>query len=979
MKKYSILTLLLLLTTMAMAQVRITGTITSSDDGLTMPGVNVLIKGTTTGTSTGIDGSFEITAPGNAILVFSSIGYETREVQLAGEETSLNLVMHPASETLDEVVVVGYGTQKKSDITGSVASLPSERLEQLPVTNVAQVIQGAIPGISITTNSAGAEQNNMNIMVRGRNSIQASNAPLIILDGIPYSGSISDIIPEDIKSIEVLKDASAAAIYGSRGSNGVILITSKKGASGKPTIKYSGYYGVQKISNMPHYLTGPEFYDFKNIREPGSMTPSEEEIYQNGQWTDWIDLAMQNGRKQQHSISVSGGTENVKYYISGTLLDVKGLAVNDEFKRYATRVNLETKITDWLTFGTNTQLSLTDRDGLTASWDAGADGAFILNPLTKAYEDEAKSILTIYPWADEPKYGNPLQNTLADNINKNYKILTNNYFTIGLPFIPGFQYRLNTGIEYDHGTSNTYYARDTKTGLEVLGQANTRNNLSNNYVVENIVSYKNSFGKHGIFITGLYSFQKDGREAYNLLSTGFTSDVLTWHQAADAAYLEPNSSYRNENLISQMLRVNYSYDSRYLLTITGRRDGFSGFGANRKWGLFPSLALGWNISNEGFFDGIDLFNSLKLRASYGANGNQAVGPYETLATMRERPYLEGNIRAPGYIPGALGNTDLGWEHSSSMNAGVDFGILKNRISGAIDVFNTNTTDLLLNRSVSSIHGITSVTQNIGATNNKGVELALNAFIVSNTDLKWEVSGSFSWLKNRIVSLYGELDEEGNEVDDVLNRWFIGQPIRVNYDRKIIGTWQLDDDIDGSAQPDAMPGYAKVMNYDGDEDIDADDRHIIGQRDPKTLWSLSNMVSYKQFTLTVFIHGITGVTRKNTLKIDDVLTGVKKKTIMKDWWTQDNPTNDFYANDINARTEGGSYYENASFTRLKDVSLSYDLPRELLSRTGFASMKVYVTGRNLLTITQFGGLDPELSSQQSVPLEKEFLVGLSLSF
>lgn len=969
--------LFLLMTSLVYGQVRITGTVSSSDDGAPLPGVNIVVQGTTVGSITNVDGEYDISASEGAMLVFSYVGYIEQEVQVSAGRTTVDVVLQLDIQALDEVIVVGYGTQKKSDITGSVASLPSERMEQIPAVNVAQALQGAVPGMTIVTNTAGAEQNDMSIVIRGRNSIEASNTPLIIVDGIPYSGSISEIIPEDIKSIEVLKDASAAAIYGSRGSNGVILVTTKKGTTGKPSINYSGYYGIQQVANMPDYLGGKEFYDFKEEREPGSITTSEQEIYDAGAWTDWIDITTQNGHKQNHNLSVSGGTERVNYYVSGSLLDVKGVAVNDEFKRYSTRLNLEAKITDWLTIGTGTQLSLADRAGFAASWDGGQDGAYYMNPLAKAYNDDGTP--TIYPWPEDNYWGNSLQRTLYQHKDNNYKVISNNYLTIDFPFVKGLQYKLNTGIEYSNRERNEYRGRNTKNGLESQGEADTRNRIDNNYVVENIVSYNRSFGAHSLFLTGLYSFQQDGWEQHRTESSGFPNDVLTWHQAATANLIEPSSDFRNENLISQMLRINYSYDSRYLITITGRRDGFSGFGVNRKWAVFPSVALGWNISNESFFSNVSFMNNLKLRGSYGQNGNQAVGPYETLARLDEESYLNGTTTAPGYLPSKLGNPDLGWETSTTMNVGADFGFMSNRITGSLDAFNTDTEDLLLDRAISSVHGITTITQNIGATNNKGLELALNAHIISNNDFKWSVSGTFTAVKNKIVSLYGNLDDEGNELDDVLNSWFIGEPIRVSYDRVIDGTWQEGDDIANSPQPTAMPGYARVRDANNDTTINGDDRIIVGQRDPKTLYSITNVLSYKNFTLNIYIYGVTGVTRRNNLKVDDVWGDVRRNTTKKNWWTPENPTNEYYANNIDAKTEGGAYYENASFMRLKDVSLSYDLPASVLSKIGFDKLRVYIAGRNLVTLTEYGGMDPELSSQRDIPLEREFLAGLILGF
>jgi len=650
----------------------ITGKVTG-DDGMGIPGVAILVKGTTEGTITNQDGIYSIDVTADAVLVFRYIGYSTQE-KAVGSETEINIALELDAENLEEVVVVGYGTQRKSDITGSVASISSERLEMVPNTNIGQAIQGAIPGVSIVSNSAGAEGNDNAIIIRGRNSMLASNRPLIVLDGSPYNGSLSEINPTDIASIEVLKDGSASAIYGSRGANGVILVTSKKGKSGKPSFTYDGYYGIQTIADMPDMMTGEEFYEFKNIREPGIMTTSEEEIYQSGTGVNWLDLATQNGYKQQHSLSVSGGTEKVRYYMSGSYLDVKGVAVNDLFKRTSVRINLDVKITKWLTFATNSQLSSADRGGRAASW-GGDGGAFSMNPLTSSHDENGQ--LTVYPWPEDNFFGNPLEGNLVRDSDKSYKVFTNNYIKIDFPFVPGLSYKLNTGIEYTHRARASYYGMDTKTGFESLGSSDTRTDLDRDVLVENILSYSKEFGKHNIFLTGLYSYQGNKETQHRLEASGFPNDVLTWYQGDVASLVEPSYEFGEFTILSSMLRANYAYDNRYLITLTARRDGYSGFGDNTKWGNFPSVALGWNIANESFMP--DLASTLKLRLSYGQNGNQAVDPYESLARMSTRSYLDGGLSAAGYYPNKLGTPDLGWESTTSLNIGIDYGLFNDRV------------------------------------------------------------------------------------------------------------------------------------------------------------------------------------------------------------------------------------------------------------------------------------------------------------
>ncbi len=956
-------------------QVVVTGKITDSSTGEALPGVSVVVKGTSTGIMTDNNGSYSINVPNpNATIVFSFIGYVSREELVSGR-TKIDVALSIELTSLNEVIVVGYGTQKKSDITGTVASLPKERLGMAPNLNIAQAIQGSIPGVMIQTTSAGAAPNEA-IMIRGRNSILASNDPLIVVDGIPYGGTLSDISPSDVKSIEILKDASAAAIYGSRGSNGVILITTNEGTEGKANISYDGKYSIQTFSNLPHIMDGKEFYDFKIKRLPTGMTQSEQDIYDSGQYVNWLDLGLRKGNSQQHNLSVSGGTQSTKYYISGSWLDVKGLVVSDDFSRLTTRINVDTKIAKWLTIGTRTQLSSDDLSGVAPNMG----DLFFRNPLSQAYDAEGN--LTVTPIIDDPLRTNPLESTLYKNTDKSYQVVSNNFINIDFPFLKGLSYRINTGVRLRVVDQGTYIGRDTKTGLDARGSANTARSLNNNTVIENILTFNREFGLHNIFATALMSYEGNKSSSNTMSASGFPHDFLSWYSAAQADLVTPGYTYNDNSLISQMLRVNYVYSGRYLLTATVRRDGFSGFGTNDKWGIFPSVALGWNINNESFFPWKNLFDELKIRVSYGLNGNQAVGAYESISRLSQENMVTGSTSLPGYKPSKLGSDNLGWESSRTANFGLDFGILKSRISGNLNIFDTRTSDLLLNRTISAVHGITSITQNIGETRNRGLEFSLTSRNIVKKDFSWTTSGNISFVKNEIVSLYGNLDEQGKEVDDIVNNWFIGKPIRVSYGFVFDGVWQLGEEAEASTWG-SQPGFIKIKDVNGDGSLNADDRQILGQSDPKMIWGMTNSFKYKSFTLDVFIHGVQGVTRNNGLMSDlGVTAGVRHNTTVKNWWTPENPSNDFWKNHVDAHRMAGQeagIYESADFTRLKDVSLSYDLPSNLLSKFGLDKIKIYVTGRNLMTFTDWRGLDPELSDQEAIPLQKEYVFGLSLGF
>jgi TonB-linked SusC/RagA family outer membrane protein len=944
----------------------VTGKVTD-EKGDPLPGVTVSVPGTTIGTATDLDGAYSLTVPEGSSLVFSFIGFESQTIALGGRSV-IDVILKEDMASLDEVVVVGYGEQKRSDITGSVASLPKERLEMVPNTNIVQAIQGAIPGVMVQNTSAGAEPS-QEIMVRGRNSIGANNSPLVVVDGVPYGGNLSDINPSDVESIEVLKDVSAAAIYGSRGANGVILVTTKQGIKGSPTISYDGFVSTQQFTNVPEYLDGPQFYAFKNERLPSGVTASEQAVYDAGEWVDWADLAVRKGLSHQHNLSVSGGFGNTSYFVSGGIMDVRGIALNDDYFRGTTRFNLDTKISEWLTIGTRTQLTFTDKSGESPNmWDV-----FVMNPLAVPYNEDGT--LTINPVSDDPARANPLQNILFANSDKSRQIVTNNFAMVDFQrFIPGLNYRINYGIMSRTGHNNTYRGRDTYDGLVAQGEASVSNSEESNTVLENILSYTTEFGKHSLFATGVYSIQNDSWVTNQTNMAGFPNDLLTWYAGGQAGLVEPSFDFIKSRLVSQMLRINYAYDSRYLLTLTGRRDGYSGFGEDSKWGLFPSIAVGWNIANEEFFPWKNLFSEMKLRASYGLNGNQAVGSYQSMGRLQEENYLSGNTSMPGYFPNTLGQPTLGWESSRSLNIGLDFGILEHRISGDLNVFHTNTYDLLLHRSISSVHGITSILQNIGETQNQGVEFSIHSRNIVKPGFNWSTMGNVSFISNKIVDLYG------NGLDDVANLWFIGQPIRVNYDYVFDGVWQLDEAAE-AAEWNSQPGYIKIKDVNGDDQITPADRQIMGRQDPNLIWGMTNTFTYRNFNLAVFIHGVHGLTKENDLMDDEIVTsGVRRNTTVKNWWTPDNPSNEWYMNHVDAQRMAGvttSIYENASFIRLKDVTLSYNLPTHITQRICGNRFRIYATGRNLATITKWRGLDPELDDQRSIPLQREFVLGLQV--
>lgn len=956
----------------AQQPVVVRGTVIEQAANAPVAAANVAVKNGTARTQTDDAGEFtlRVGSPTDTLVV-SRIGFQQVEVPLAGR-SEVTVTMTRTAVTLSEVVVVGYGTQRRENVTGSIVSVDSSRLKDRPSTSILDALQGATAGITIRTTGAGAEPSN-SVMIRGRHSITASNTPLVILDGIPYNGSLAEINQNDVASIDILKDASAAAIYGSRGSNGVILITSKQG-SGEPRVSYEGYTGIQQIAHLPRLMTAAEFAEVKCQRVSAgqnceaNFTATELANLEAGRSVDWVDLATRTGVQQQHNLSAAGGTAGTHYRLSGSALSVEGIALNDRFDRFTLGLNLSQDFGTRLKVGTSTQLSYTDRSGMPADFE----DAFRMNPLTDAFE--ADGTQAIFPWEEDTFFANPLQGLLATNDDITRRVFTSNYAELMLPFLEGLSFRVNAGLDFADGKAGRYYGRDTRTGFARDGYASTSNSTRSDWTLESLFRYARAFDQHSFDLTTLYGISGHTRESESLTAEGFPNDVLTYYQPNLAREIDPSAGITESNMVSQMARLNYSYASRYLLTLTARRDGYSGFGRNHKFGVFPSFAAGWNVSEEAFWPFADRFNSLKLRLSYGKNGNQAISPYRTLARLGDESYVDEGTSLPGFLPATLGNPDLRWETTAATNVGAEFGFLDDRIRATLDAYRSRTSSLLLNRAISPTHGIDVVTENIGVTANRGVELSLSTLNVQTSDFSWRTDFNIASDRSRIVDLYG------NGEDDLVNQWFLGQPIDVNYGYAFDGIWQESDDIANSAQPTAKPGDIRVRDVNGDGVIDPLDRTFLGRVNPTYTAGLGSTLKFRAVTLSAFLYTVQGVTRQNALLADNLGDEGRYNTIVKQYWTPENPINSYPANrpGTNLGLPVG-FYQDASFIRLKDVTLSYDVPQSVAGRLGVGSLRVYVDGRNLWTHTKWTGLDPELSSQYATPLARTFIGGIDLRF
>lgn len=952
---------------------RISGKVTSTTNDPLM-GVSIKVKGSKAATMSDNSGGFIINVPnGRQILEFSYVGHISKEVSV-GDSTTITVQLEPSANALDDVVVVGYGRQKKSDITGAVASVSKDRIDNMVRTDVLQLIQGAAPGLNVAATAAGSNPENGGVLlIRGRNSISASNDPLIILDGIPYNGSLSDINPNDIQSIEILKDASSAAIYGSRASNGVLLIQTAKAEKGKMRVKYDAFYSFQSVANFPKLMNGDEYFEYKKgvtgigTDDDPAITQSELDVYNSGSYKSftWRDLVMRKGHTHQHNLSVSGGSEKTTYNVSLSFLSTRGVVINDQYKRGTSRINVTSNLTKWLTLGSNSMLAYANNSGAPPSFV----DLFNKSPLAVPFNPDGS--VNITPIADDPRKLNPIETLLWDDLKRKYTVSTNNYLNFEVPSVKGLSYRLNTGLQFESSEKNWYRGANTGKSGALKGESQTNTGVKYSYTIENILSYQREFGRHNVFLTGLYSVEERENKNNIVDGEGFPNDFLSWYGVTAANKVRPSFNYFKTDLISQMFRANYAFDSRYLITATVRRDGYSGFGANKKYGVFPSIALGWNIANEKFFQNAKrTINALKLRFSYGENGNQAINPYQTLSQLGQGNYIDGSTSAPGFIPSSLGTAGLGWETTRSTNIGLDFSLLRSKITGELNVYRNSTSDLLLKRAISAVNGVNSVFQNIGKTENEGLELLLNTNNFSNKNFSWTTNLNFAFIKTEIVDLYGD------GKNDLANKWFLGQNILVNYDYKYIGVWQLPDSTLAKKYG-AQPGYARYDDLNGNGVYDPEDRQLIGTPEPNFTWGLTNNFKYKNLTLSVFMYGKTGVRKANPYKDKSYL-------IEQNFWTATNPTNEFWSRSNQANRYLGtgntpSVYDNANFTRIKDITLTYSLPKSFTSRMGISNIRTYFSGKNLFTITKWSALDPELDNQRAIPLQREYIIGLNVTF
>ena len=991
-------------------QTQISGKVTD-ESGDPLPGATVLIKGTTIGIVTDIEGKYSIKASSGDVLIFSFIGMKLQEVAVKNQ-TSIDIVMITDAVGLDEVIAIGYGVAKRSDLTGAVVNVNIEKLSELSNVSVVQAMQGTIAGLNVGAVDAAGEDPTMSI--RGQNTLSsgsASNSPLIVVDGTIYRGSLVDLNTSDIASVDILKDASSAAIYGSEASNGVMLITTKKGNdSGKPIINYSGSYTLQVPSNKLEPMGAAEFTDYlpDAYWENGSRigpdfleanpsfavvdllkTNEMKEGFLNGTDVSMWDILTGNGYINTHNLSVRGKTKSFGYYFSGGITDVKGFMANDEYTKYNYRINLDAKINNWMNVGMESFLTSSDYSGVAPNQGP----AFMKHPWTPIYDENGEAIRDL-----QGVWFSPLLTIQEEDSDKRLNLMANIHADISLP-IKGLNYRINFSQNYrttNHDFFNPWGATYTGSGYK-------NSTINYDYTVDNILTYNKSFNDvHSINATLVYGVEKRDYSFTNVGAENFTDDLLGYNklEAGDPALYSIDTGKEGEQSLYSMARVMYNYKSKYLITGTVRRDGFSGFGTEDKIGVFPSVALGWVASEEKFIsENAAWLNYLKLRGSYGSTGRRGVGRYDTQAIVSSGSVItfgDGGSASNGQYISSLANNSLGWETTTGINIGADFAVLNSRISGNVEYYNNDTKDILYAIYLPRITGFSTINTNIGKVSNHGLEFTLTGQVVKNTNFSWVASVNFSRNRNEIVSILGaDNDGDGKEDDLVGNKLFIGEPTDVIYDYEITGMWQLADRTAGVIPTGFYPGTYQIADLSGPDGVpdgtysSTYDKKILGYKDPSYRMGISNTLSYKQFSLYVFINTIQGG-KDYYYGTDDLPFGTSTSLDNStanvpsgawDYWMPENTDARFRRTDAYAAYNPDRYIQR-NFIRLQDVSLSYNLDKKFLSKFDIGSLKVFFSGKNLATITKWRGWDPETGEGFNVtgtPVMANYTFGLNVEF
>ncbi len=978
-------------------QSTVTGTI-NDENGIPLAGASVVVKGTTTGVAADFDGNYSINAPSDATLVFSYVGYAPQEAQVNGRST-ISINLQPDANALDEVVLVGYGTQKKGEVTGAIETITAEQLSIVQVASTIDAIKGQIAGVDVQS-TGGRPGQNPTVRIRGRRSISASNDPLYVVDGIPLidgPSSMADINPNDIASMQVLKDAAATAVYGSRGANGVILVSTNRGKVGKTKITYSSRYGVTSATRLVDMMNGEEFAALKResrrVGWNGSipadtevfLDPIELESLAQGRSTNWLDEVLGNGWQTNHQIGISGGSENTTFSSSIGYFKEQGIISNQDFERISGRLAVDHKINNVFKVGASFLVSKTEQN-----WGSNAtmQESLANNPLGVPFDENGD--LKFLPTNDGIRT-NPLSE-LVDGAYQDERQQTRIFapMYLDINIMEGLKWTTTFGPDIRIGRRGTFFGSLTNTNRGGPGRAGIINTNDFGYTLENLLTYNKALtDRQNLKVTLLQSIQKSRLEVNTGNVTGIPYESQSFYNLGSATAGGVLSSNLTEwALASFMGRINYDFDGRYLFQASLRADGSSRLAPGNQWKYFPGISAGWRIDQEEFL--ADTFiNELKLRASYGEVGNTSVDPYQTAGRLGSTVYAFGESPALGFGLNEIPNEDLTWEVSKTLDIGIDYGFLNNRLVGSFDFFRTNTVDLLLARSLPSTSGYESVLQNVGSTRTTGFEFTVSGGIVDNDGdgFNWDVDLNISTYKEAITEL-ALTDADGNPLDDVGNGWFIGQPIQVFYDYEKIGIWQANEEAEALAADNKVPGEIKLADLNGDGVITPDDRKIIGDGVPDFYGGLNNKFSYKGFDLGIFFVFRQGHTIESFFNSSNNSLFGRYNNLDVDFWTIDNPTNaNPRPNENQESPRNGSTlrYFDGSFIKLRNLSLGYNLSESITEKLGIEKLRLSISGQNLWFLSDYDTFDPEISEDDAnlssavVPSTKQWSLSLNATF
>jgi TonB-linked SusC/RagA family outer membrane protein len=991
------------------------GKIVASKDNTSVSGATVSVKGTSNSVAASSDGTFSIPVSSSRVtLVISSVGYEKKEFSVDASQNDITIPLETNESLMNEVVVVGYGSQKKSDLTGAISSVKGADLTQLSTQRVDQALQGRAAGVFVL-NTAGAPGANATIRVRGMNSINGGNNALIVVDGL-QGGSLTSLNPNDIESMEILKDASATAIYGSRGANGVILITTKSGKKGRPVIDYSFSYGSQTIRDKLDLMSAADYAITRNAynaTQNGSGVPVPifsdariTELKASG-GTDWQDEIYRTAPISNHQLSISGGTDNIRFVVSGGYLDQEGILVNSAYKRFTLRANVSADINKNVSFGLNwggskeagnsppygggTALSfLGQAVNIAPRWDPttppfDAEGHYNRHPAGYGAYDTWNPLAA----AQEPDIMN---NTITNSINT----------YLDIKIVEGLKLRVTGGAIIGNGNNKSYFNSKTREGRPSggkVGYATIDDALNAFYQNSNILTYDKNIGsKHHFTLMGVAEQQYSKSESSGLVASKFTVDLTGADDLGGAEQI--NSKYSNVNkrvLISYLGRLNYAFEDKYLLTASFRADGSSVFGANNKWGYFPSGSLAWKMTEERFIQKLNIFSELKLRGSWGTVGNQAIRAYQTISAINsgaDYPYFGNDGTDLGFIIANPSSPNLKWESTTQKNIGLDVSVFKGRLNATVDWYSKTTKDLLLNRTLPGYTGFPSIIDNVGSVENKGVEIGISGDPVVGK-IKWNSGFNISWNKNKVLDL-GEATRleyrttyGGYSLGTGFMQLRVGEPFGQMYGYGYEGTWGSGKAAEAAAYG-QLPGDPHYTDVNKDGRINSQDVMIIGNSIPDFIFGWSNRVSYNNFELTFLIQGSKGNDIFNQARIRLEATYEGTSVHLLDRWTPDNQDTDVpaFIDDVTRDNAGlkskvslGSdagrlqrYVEDGSYVRLKNITLGYSLPLSVISRIGITKLRAYVSGTNLITLTDYTGYDPEVSAYNT----NDAQIGVDLS-